>query len=215
VKKQSTYRAPEDHRRDEETFGGWIAKQIAFWLGGPIGLVLACVVHGWALWPDRISVGCITVFVWLVWGAPSLGRRVLEAIGNRKHAHRYFPNEQDGLWAADVKRSAGRLFAAAGLVEPDRLDRARPGFVPRIIDDKPYAAGVEMRCDLPPGMHAADVAAKSAALQSAFRAPYLPEVLHGKHGAQAIIRWPRRNPLEGPSPHTAPITDSNNLWGEM
>jgi hypothetical protein len=215
VRKQTFERASDGRRRDEETFGAWLAKQAAFWLGGPIGLALACVIPGWTLWPDRIAIGTLSIVVWLLWGVPRLGRRLFSAVGNRAHARRYQPHEQDGIWAADAKRNALEQFAAAGLIQPDRQDRAKGGFVPKITDDRPYAAGVEMQCELPPGMAAIHVAAKSAELQSSFRAPYEPEVLAGRHGGEAVIRWPRRNPLDGNSPRATSRAGDDGPWGVL
>lgn len=64
-------------------------------------------------------------------------------------------------------------------------------------------------------MTAIHVAAKSAELQSSFRAPYEPEVLAGRHGGEVVIRWPRRNPLDGNSPRATSRAGDDGPWGVL
>jgi hypothetical protein len=214
MKKHAVDRAPESRRNENEKFGDWVAKQVTRWLGGPIGLTLACVVPGWTLWPDRIVIGVLSMVAWLLWGAPRLGCRIYRVIDEQRHARRFRPHEDDGRWAADARRNSAVRFLEAGLVRPDRQDPNRAGFVPRIYRLRPYSRGVEMLCNLPPGMHARDLVAHTAELQSAFFASYPPQILAGAHGAQVIIRWPLRSPFDGESPRATPSVDVDDPRGE-
>ena len=214
MKKHQVDRAPESRRNENEKFGDWVAKQVLKWLSGPIGLALACVVPGWTLWPDRIAIGAISMFAWLLWGAPRLGRRIFCAIDDQRYVRRFRPFEGDGRWAADARRNSAVRFLEAGLVGPDRQNPNRAGFVPRILEVSPYSLGVEMHCNLLPGMHSSDLISRVAQLQSAFFAPYPPEILAGADGAEAIIRWPLRRPFEGESPRAGGPVDRNDPWGE-
>jgi hypothetical protein len=211
-KKKKLERVPEDRQQQEGDEFWEVLKFAMRWIGGPIGLALACVVPGWTLWPDRVVIGTLTMIVWLLWGIPHMSRRLSHAVGNRAQARRYQPYEEDGIWAATETRNAPKNFAAAGLIQPDRQDRTKAGFVPRIIKHGPYPGGVEMWCSLPPGMPVTLVASKLAELQSAFRAQYEPVVLPGRHGAEVAIRWPRRNPLDGDSPRVRPRAFDDSPW---
>jgi hypothetical protein len=214
MKKHAVNRAPEVRRNENEKFGDWVAKQVLRLFGGPIGFTLACVVPGWTLWPERIVIGSLSMVAWLLWGAPRLGRRIYWVIDDRRHADRFQPHPDDGRWAADAKRNSAQRFVEAGLVRPDRQNPHRAGLVPRIVEDSPYSLGVEMRCNLPPGMHVSDLIARAAQLQSAFFAPYPPQILAGAHGAEAIIRWPLRSPFDGESPRATPSVDVDDPRGE-
>jgi hypothetical protein len=211
-KKKKLERVPENRQQREGDEFWEVLKFAMRWIGGPIGIALACVVPGWTLWPDRISIATLSMTVWLLFGIPRMGRRLSDAVGNRFQARRYHPHEEDGIWAATETRSATEHFSAAGLIQPDRLNRTKAGFVPRIIEHGPHLGGVEMRCSLPPGMPVSLVASKLPELQSAFRAPYEPVVLPGRHGAELVIHWPRRNPLDGDSPRVTPRAFDDSPW---
>ena len=215
MKKHVVDRAPESRCNENEKFGDWVAKQVLKWLSGPIGLTLACVVPGWTLWPDRIVIGVFSMVAWILWGAPRrLGRRIYCVIDDRRHARRYQPHPDDGRFAADAMRNSAERCAEVDLVRPDRQNPKKAGLVPRFFKDRPYALGVEMRCNLPPGMHVGDLVAHTAELQSAFYAPYPPQILAGAHGAEVIIRWPLRSPFDGDSPRATPSIDVDDPRGE-